>query len=244
MTDTPGLSPDNPHDLLASTREWTRKVRAAQRGTWFPLLLLGALTLGAIPTDRFGHYAGACQTIHPTGGPPGKACLRYDAASMAYWTVALILAYALIALFYIRRSRVRGVGTPIAPYIAAGAAIAAVVTAITIWRLHDPLGLQHNILGVNLDPPSGPLNVANRLACPAGAIGLALLVLSRVERNLTLALFSIVYLVAVLLPPTVYTGTTPTPWAFLPRLATEAALLLAAALAFALLQLRPTPTAA
>lgn len=244
MTDTTGPSPDTPHELLASARDLRRRVRAVQRGTWFPLLLLGALTLGAIPADRYGHYGHACQTIHPSDGPPGRVCIIYDAWSLIYWTVALILAYAVTALFYVRRSRARGVGTPIGPYIAAGIGIAAAVTAFALWRLHDPLGLQRGTLGLNLGPQSGMGPVLYQLTGPAGAIGLALLVLSWVERHPALTVVTAVYLAVVLMPASSFSSVTrPSPWFFLPRLLIEGTLLLLAGLGFALTQPRHPHTA-
>ncbi|MFJ9841311.1 hypothetical protein ACIRYZ_12685 [Kitasatospora sp. NPDC101155] len=50
MTDASVPSPSSPREVLSSLGELTRRVRSAQRGTWFPLLLFGVLTLGGIST--------------------------------------------------------------------------------------------------------------------------------------------------------------------------------------------------
>jgi len=227
-------SPDSPHELLESVRQLTRQVRAAQRGTWFPLGLLGALTLGAIPADRYGHYSATCQTFH-TAGTSGRVCTVSDTWSFVYWAVAMTLAYAVIAYYYIRRSQARGVGTPVAPYIAAGIGIAIVVTAGATWAAHHPPGLRHDILGLHLDPQSGLTSLLYRLAGPASAIGLALLVLSWVERNRALLAFSLFYLAIVLVPVTFgWSITRPSPWFFLPHLVIAATVLLLGSIGFAL----------
>jgi hypothetical protein len=76
------------------------------------------------------------------------------------------------------------------------------------------------------------------LASPALAIGLALVVLALVERNLALLLVTVVYLVLVVVPPAdlgwgIYF---PSPWYFLPRLVIDGTVLLLAGLAFARVQ--------
>ncbi|MBO2453209.1 hypothetical protein J4573_39370 [Actinomadura barringtoniae] len=236
MTDGPVPSPGTPHELLDSVHRLTRQVREAQRGAWFPLGLLGLLTLGAIPADRYGHYTATCQSFR-RGDVGGQVCTISDTWSFIYWTTALVLAYAVIAYFSVRRSRARGVGTAVRPYIAAGIGIAAALTAAAIWAVHHPPGLSHEIWGLRLDPQSSVTAFLYRLAAPAGAIGLALLVLSWVERNLALAAFTLLYLAIVLVPVTFgWTIARPSPWFFLPHLTIAAALLLLGSVGFALAQ--------
>jgi hypothetical protein len=236
MTDTPVPSPGTPHELLSTVHDLTRRVRHAQRGTWFPLLLLGALTLAAIPVDRYGHYDTTCTTIHPTGGV-GRVCTISSTWSFVYWPIALIAAYAAITGFYLHRSRMRGVGTAIRPYILAGIGIALLVTGVALWAAHHPPAAEHDILGLNLQPQSGLTTFLYRLAGPASAIGLALLVLSWVERNRALLVFTLTYLAIVLVPVTFdWVIARPSPWFFLPHLVITGGVLLLGGIGFALTQ--------
>lgn len=222
MTDAPVPSPGTPHELLADVRELTRRVRTAQRGSWFPLLLLGALTLGAIPVYRFAHYSTTCRT----SGGMVRVCTVYTVGAIVYWSVALVLAYAATAVFYVRRSRARGVGTTVRPYIAAGIGIAVLVTGVALWVAYHPPGLDRDILGVHLNPGSGPTLFLYRLAGPASAIGLALLVLAWAERDAALLAFTLGYLTIVLVPVTFGWSVPPSRWSHLPHLVITGVLLL------------------
>lgn len=245
MTDVP--APDNPRGLLASHRALTRRVLAAQRGTWFPLVLLGVLTLGAIPVTRFGHRFTSCRNV-PTPAGPGRVCSVTSTWLLAYWIIALVLAYAAIAWFYVRRARRRGVGTPVRPYALAGIGIAALVTAVGLWIAYDPPGILSTFATLHLNPGSrGPILLLRLVGTPVSAVGLALLVLSRVERNPALLLFTVVYLTIVLARVTFGWSTTPpapelgiigSPWFFLPNLVIPGGLLLLGGLGFALAQRR------
>jgi hypothetical protein len=187
MTDASVPPQDGPRELLSTTRRLTRRVRQAQRGTWFPLLVFAVLTLGAIPVTRSSHHVVGCR---PT--PGGKVCIGYSPDGFVYWSVALVLAYAAITAFYVRRARRRGVGTPVRPYVVAGVILAVAATAVSLWLVTHP-GVS---LGSISRPASGAMVLA-KLASPAAAIGLALLVLSRVERSLALLVFGLAYLVIV-----------------------------------------------
>jgi uncharacterized membrane protein len=107
-----------------------------------------------------------------------------------YWPTALVLAYVVIAAFYIRRSRARGVGTRVQPYVVAGIILALAMTGSLVWTLYHPLAFA---LGWPWPVPG--------LHSYSFAIGLALVVLAWAERNgalLALALgYSAVVLVAV-----------------------------------------------
>src|ERR1700676_473540 len=93
-------------------------VRKAQRATWFPLLVFAAATFASIPVYRYGgyHHFGACAA---PGSQP-EACAVYPNGEFVYWPFALLLAYTVIAAFYIRRSRARGIETRVRPYAIAG----------------------------------------------------------------------------------------------------------------------------
>lgn len=244
MTDDPVPSPDAPRELLASLSDLTRRVRAAQRGAWFPLLLLGALTLGAIPVARFAPYSITCRAIR-NQTVQGRVCIHTSGWSLAYWALALVLGYAVTAVFYLRGARSRGVGTPVRPYILAGIGLAAATTAAALWVAHDPPALQQLIWDLRIPPVSWMALLITRLLGPTSVIGLALLVLSWVERSRALLVFTLGYLVIVLASVTFGWTITPpgpfgrlgSPWFFLPHLVIPGVLLLLGGLAFALSRL-------
>lgn len=214
-----------PQELLSAVHDLTRKVRAAQRGTWFPLLVLAAITLLAIPFYRYlQRPLGTCQAI----APDRTACAGVPSAILWYWPATLVLAYALIAVFYVRRSRRRGVGTSVRPYVLAGIGIAVLATIPAIWR----------VAHATVPRPGAPLpepNLLAGLAAPTVALGLALLALAWAERSWALLAYSVVYVGVVLAQ-----GSRPihvsSPWGFLPLLLVPAALLLVGSAGFALAQ--------
>jgi hypothetical protein len=211
---------DDPHDLLTAVRDLTRQVRIAQRGTWFPLLVFALITLAAIPVYR---YAPRHLTHCRPGPQGGTICAGFIPGVLVYWPVALVLAYAAIAGFYVRQSRRRGVGTRIRPYVVAGVIIAALLTAASVWRASHPL-LHLAGTQVHVTPLA--------LVTPASAIGLALLVLAWVERSRPLLACSLVYLVVVLVDASQQIHSL-SPWYFLPQLLIPAALLLLESAGFA-----------
>ena len=228
MTTGSAWAGDDPRRLLASTRELTKGVRRVQRATWFPLLVLAAVTFASIAV-RYGHYTQTCRAVPPAG----RVCTIYSAAGFVYWPIALVLAYTAIAAFYLHRSRARGVGTRVWPYAIAGIIIAIVLTGASLWAAHHPPAGGPDILWLH-GPQSSVLFF--RLASPAGAIGLALLVLARAERSRALLVFALGFLVLVLVPVTFGWVIPVSPWSFLPRLVIQGSVLLLGAIGFALAQ--------
>jgi hypothetical protein len=239
MTHESVPQPDTPHELLAAVRDLTRQVRVAQRGTWFPLLVFATITLVAIPVYRYAPYLdlfGTCRS-----SPQYTVCMAPNPTELGYWTVALMIAYAVIAGFYVRQSRRRGVGTPIRPYVVVGVALAVLMAAVSIWLTFHPL------VPLPADPFStdpveievGPAAwlVYGLASSPTAVIGLALLVLAWVERHWALLAYSLVYLVIVVIMGSQVIHSTSR-WFFLPHLLVPAAVLLLGAAAFALF--RPT----
>jgi hypothetical protein len=227
MTTETAYPEGDPRRLLSGTRELARRVRQAQRVTWFPLLVLAAVTFASIPVRRYGGHHPIC--VAPPGGPPGiraGVCTVYSNAQFVYWPIALVLAYVAIAAFYIRRSRARGIETRVRPYAIAGIIIAAALTGAALWEAHHPLG------ALNLIGPSG---LPFRLASPGAAIGLALLVLAWAERNRALLLLTLAYLAAVLVPSTFGGVQHNPPWYSLP-LVFQGSVLLLGGIGFALAQ--------
>ncbi|MET8040464.1 hypothetical protein ABZU25_06310 [Micromonospora sp. NPDC005215] len=239
MTDEPVPQTGSPHELLAVVRDLTRRVRVAQRGTWFPLLVFATITLVAIPVYRYAPYLDVFGTCRSS--PQHTVCQAPNPVELGYWTSALLLAYAAIAAFYIRQSRQRGLGTPIRPYVVVGVALAVLMTAVSIWLTFHPL-LPQPADPFSTDPAQievGPAAwLVNGLASPLATIGLALLVLAWVERHWALLAYTLVYL-AIGMAQGNQVIHSSSPWFFLPHLLVPAAMLLLGAAAFALF--RPTP---
>lgn len=220
------------HELLTTARALTRRVRDAQRGAWFPLLLFGLATLASAPFDRYGSHSRTCSA--PKSG--GYVCSVYSTWELVYWPAVLVLIYIAVAWFYARRSRERGVGTRVGPYIIVGVIVAVVLTVASVWVITHP-SPSSDILGYHLFPGT-PLGTAiYRLVSPAAAIGLALLVLSRIERSVALLVFAVGYLAIVLFSfgPTHGSGV-PHLRPFSPRVVLESGVLLLGSVAFALVE--------
>lgn len=228
-------SASTPRELLSTTRTLTRRVRVAQRGTWFPLLLFGAVTLGAVLINRYGHRDLTCRSPNSSS----YVCSVSSTAGFVYWPIALVLCYAAIAAFYMTRARERGVGTPIKTYVVTGIVLAVLLTAASVWTAHNPRSPRAEFFGIPIGPGNGFGGVVYRLDSPACAIGLALLVLSRLERNWVLLGFTIGYLAIVLLAVNFgWVLRHPSPWSPLPHLVIAGALLLLGAAFFAVTERR------
>jgi hypothetical protein len=242
MADASVPSPDSPREVLADLGDLTRKVRAAQRGAWFPLLLFGVVTLGGILANRFTFsiQTTPCPAGHTPPGT-GASCVLTKQGTPFYWSIGCLLAYAAIAFFYIRRSRNRGVGTTVRPYVLAGIGIAVLFAATEFWGTAHVTTPSATIdfWGLHLDPNAGLTVLLERFTGPAAFVGVPLLVLSWVERSRALLLFTLAYLALELAPITTGWAGIPatSPWSSLPRLAVPAAFLLLGALGFALTQL-------
>ncbi len=220
----------DPRQQLSLARELTQGVRQAQRATWFPLLVFAVVTFAAIPVYRYSHYALTCRGVVPFP----RICTVYSTAGFVYWPIALVLAYVAIAAFYVHRSRVRGVGTRVRPYVTAGIIIAVLLTFASLWEAHHPPIRGLDVLWLH---GTQSLGLFSRVVGPACAIGLALLVLAWAERNRALLLFTVGYLVIVLVPITFgWVIARPTPWAHTPHLVIYGSVLLLGGIGFALAQ--------
>ena len=221
MTTETAYPGDDPHRLLSNTRELARRVRKEQRATWLPLLVFAALAFASIPVRRYSGHHLDCLAV-----PGGRICRVYSDAEFVYWPIALVLAYVVIAAFYIRRSRARGVGTRVRPYAIAGIIVAVALTGVALWELHNP-PVDQNPMGLN--------GLPDRLASPGAAIGLALLVLAWAERNRALLLLTLAYLAAVLVPITFGLVQHDPPWYSYP-VVFQGSVLLLGGIGFALAQ--------
>jgi hypothetical protein len=229
VTNLPVSSADDPRATLTATRDLSRRVRSAQRGAWFPLLVFAGVTLVAIPFNRYGPHPRHCGVVRA-----GRAtvCEVRPEAALWYWPIAILVGYAAISWFYLRRSRERGIGTRAPVYVAVGAVLAVVAALWAFWAQAHPAALAEI-----LRPSAGdPGTVIDRLASPAGAIGLALLLLAWIERSWPLLALTVGYLVVAVTTVGLGSFAHPTPWAFLPHLLVDAAVLLAGGIALALAQ--------
>ena len=187
--------------------------------------MFAAVTFAAIPFARYGGHLATCRPVL-AAGRTDRSCLG---GAGVYWPIALVLAYTAIAVFYIRRSQARGVGTRVRPYATAGITVAGLGAAVSVWALYDP-SIQGNGL--------------TRLASPAATIGLALLVLAWAERNRALLALTLGYLAIVLIPAGLGWGIRlSSPWGFLPYPIIPGSVLLLGGIGFALAQRpsRPDP---
>jgi hypothetical protein len=217
----------DPRRLLSDTRHLARQVRLAQRVTWLPLLVLGLVTLGAIPAFRYGREV--LSNCRPAGD--GEVCEVWFQTASIYWWTALVLAYLVIAGGYLRVARARGLGTRVAPYAIVGVVLVVLFTA------------GHMVVADFLAPPDPgrPLPwvvlALLRLTDFSGSIGLALLVLAWLERHPALLLFALGYLTVVLVPINfgwgVHWGGR---WEFAPTLVINGGVLLLGSAGFALAQ--------
>ncbi|MGK5683016.1 hypothetical protein [Actinoplanes sp. URMC 104] len=210
----------DPRQLLSDVRALTHQVRRDQRMTWAALTILGAVTLAGIPFDWFGMWV----RCHPDG-----SCEFARRGLLYYWPPALLLAYAAIAVCYVRAARARGLGARVLPYAITGAVTTVVFTGVAVAA-----ALYLRSHPAPMDPLPYWWFVLDRLIMPWGAIGIGLLVLARVERNVALLLFTLAYLALVLLVLPMDFGFGPPHWGLrtgmaVPQLLAGVVLLLGAA---------------
>jgi hypothetical protein len=218
MTSGTAFSGDDPRQLLSGTRDLIDQVRRTQRATWFPLLVLAVVTFAAIPFRYSPYRLGTCAA---TGAV--RVCTGYSPALLVYWPTALVLAYVVIAAFYIRRSQARGVGTRVRPYVVTGIILALAMTGSLLWTLYHPLAF--TLAGPGLFPA---------LHSYPFAIGLALVVLAGAERNGALLDLALGYLTIVLVTATF--GAATGGWGFPVQLVTPGSVLLFGGVGFLLAQ--------
>ncbi|MFC6023309.1 hypothetical protein ACFP2T_45045 [Plantactinospora solaniradicis] len=222
----------DPRRLLTEARDLAHRVRLAQRVTWLPLLVLGLVTLGAIPAFRFGRTV--VSNCRPVDG--GEACDVWFATATIYWWTALVLGYVVIAVGYLRVARARGLGTRVAPYAIVGIALLVLFTLLHVLVVAPnlpPLDAAHP----HPQPLPWVVQALFRLTDFTGSIGLALLVLAWLERHRALLLFTLGYLVVVVVPMNFGWGDHWGPqWGFAPMLVISGGVLLLGSAGFALAQ--------
>ncbi|HEX3622983.1 MAG TPA: hypothetical protein VHT97_11770 [Acidimicrobiales bacterium] len=219
MTNQSGPAPNDPQALLSTTRDLTRRVRLAQRGAWFPLLAFAAVTFAAIPFNRYGPHPRHCISAHGLV----SACIIQPTLALWYWPVALVAAYVATSWFYLHRTRQRGVGTRVQPYVAVGTVVTLLIGAWALWANSHPLFLAGTL---RLQPGHAPRDLLYRIASPAAAIGLALLLLTWIERSWPLLGLTVAYLIVAVATVGIGSFSHPSPWAFLPHVLIDAGVLL------------------
>lgn len=228
-------SSDDPHKLLTGSRDLAKRVHQDQRSTWFPLILFSFLTFLAIPAERLGHRTlGACGTFS-TLKLSGNVCRVYSTSGLVYWPIALVAAYVVISILYSRRSRARGAETRVEKYVIVGIVLAVLLTSASLLMAHLSIG-EHDILGLHIQEPE--LGIFFRLISPSCSIGLALLVLTWLERNRALFALDLLYLMVVLIPVNFGWVTHGTHWYDSPHRIIDGSILLIGGIGFALVQLR------
>ncbi|RKN48639.1 hypothetical protein [Micromonospora endolithica] len=185
MTTEPVSAGGDPRRLLSEVRSLAHRVRVDQRMTWVALLVLAGVTFVGIPFDWLGMTV-RCR--------PDSSCEFARRGALYYWPPALLLAYAAIAVSYVRAARARGLGARVLPYVIAGAATTVVFTAA--WVAAPLYFASHP---ESMQRLSYWWLVLDRLVSPWSMIGIALVVLARIERNIGLLLFTLAYLALVLL---------------------------------------------
>jgi hypothetical protein len=178
---TPG---GDPRRLMSDVRTLAHRVRRDQRVTWSALLVLAAVTFVGIPIDWFG------MRVHCS---PDGSCGFARYGVLFYWPPALLLAYAAIAAVYVRVARSRGLGARVVPYVLTGVGLTVLFTALWVAAFRYFPSHPHRF-------PEWAL-VFDRLISPWGMIGVALLVLARLERNVALLVFTLGYLALVVVVP-------------------------------------------
>ena len=178
----------DPRRLLSDVHALARRVRLDQRLTWVTLLVLAAATYLGIWFDV--HF----MSVRCTSD---SACHFSRQGVLYYWPPVLLLAYAGIAYSYIRVARARGLGARVMPYAITGAVTTFLFVAA--W-VAERIYMAGRVLPADPQPTSSWLLLLDRLIAPWGTIGVALLVLARLERNLALLAFTAGYLAVVLVP--------------------------------------------
>lgn len=234
MTAVGSFDDSNPRSQLALSRDLAREVRRRQRASWFALLVFAVVTFVAIPVTRGGHAAGIrCRSLDTRDAQVARVCVAHNSAAYVYWPIALMVAYMVIAAFYVRLSRARGVGTRIRPYVITGVLLAIAATVASIWAAHNVLVGEYDVLGWHLQGQD-----IYRLAAPACAIRVGLLVLAAVDRSMALFALTGAYLVIAIGAVTFgWTISGPSPWSFAPHLIIDGAVLLLGAAGFGVVQL-------
>jgi hypothetical protein len=141
-------------DDLTSLR---KRARTDRHGYWFPLLLMGVLTLAAIPlyqTDIFDSPTVQFRVpvfglVDPVGVFSGGYLPACPKAIGLYWLVAPLLALAATTWWYRWRAGRIGVETPLRPYTQATVAGFAAALSLPLARAVLPSAVRNWGMGLS-----------------------------------------------------------------------------------------------
>jgi hypothetical protein len=247
---TPPPGPDaGPDQLLTERATLRRRARATRHAYWFPLVLFGLLTIGAVPLYL---VTAGRQPVGVSVSPIGTSTIMLGGMPMAangfyiawYWAAALVVGYLLTLLWYRRHARRVGIQTPARGYLITGIVLTVLVLALPpLTRFVPPLSL--------IWLPFADIWIRGTFAFLIIAVGLW--VLAAAEHSPGLAVTAAIYTGAALLG-TLYnvenilfrlgwSPATPFGWrlAVLPNVLLPAAVLLVAGLTAYLVQHRTRP---
>jgi hypothetical protein len=191
------MSYEEPAESLEYVSAAVSKARAARHGFGFPLLVLGAVTAGALPFYVLPAPSARPLTQAVSGTPLVGALGGFlpHAGQWAalYWLVTLPLAYAAGLAYCRARSYRSGVQGRALPAVVVGLGLLMILVASSpamVAFLHLPgwTAFLH---------PQGDL--ATRGLTPLLAVSLGLVALSYLERSVTRALFAVAFVALVLL---------------------------------------------
>jgi hypothetical protein len=181
----------DPAELASELRALRRRARADRHAYWFPLVLFGLITCGAIPF----YLQGAPAAQSGPGGPAlpmlgGFLAHRYLGY---YWLVALLAGLLLTLLWYRRNARRVGLQTPARGYLITVAVLTGLALAIPpLSQLTSPHWLHHlQVLW--------PGDLIIRGTFPFVIIAVGLWALAWAERSRALAVIATAYTAAALL---------------------------------------------
>ena len=184
-------------ELLETLDRVTQRTRLARHAYWFPLMLFGAVILGALPfyyysIGNYGGRPGPISVIDRFGFGAGGGNHPWGAA--LYWLISVPLAYVVVAVFYKVRANRTGVRSRVWPFVVTGLVLFAMLLATApgvVILFHAPVWL------VSWQSKLGDLY--SRGLTPILVISIALFVLARLERSWGLFWISVAFLPVALL---------------------------------------------
>jgi hypothetical protein len=181
-------------DLAGELRALRRRTRTDRHAYWFPLVLFGLITCGAIPFYLQGTPAGRGAPSGPAlpmlGGFLAHRHLGY------YWLVALLAGVLLTLLWYRRNARRVGLQTPALGYLVTVAVLTGLALAIPLLsQVRSP----HSLRWLHHLQLLWPGDLVIRGTFPFVIIAVGLWALAWAERSRALAVIAAAYTGAALL---------------------------------------------
>jgi hypothetical protein len=186
--------PGDAAELAGELRALRRRARADRHAYWFPLVLFGLITCGAIPFYLQGPPAGQFASDGPAlpmlGGFLAHRYLGY------YWLVALLAGLLLTLLWYRGNARRVGLQTPARGYVITVAVLTGLAATIPpLSQLRSP----HWLRWLHFLQVLAPGDLIIRGTFPFVIIAVGLWALAWAERSRALAVIAAAYTAAALL---------------------------------------------